>query len=396
MPSKELLGDAIRTLTKKASRSLMSKKGQSNNHEDDLENQQAPKQGLLHPDNAIDPEHPSVRRVSSIIVSDNRDISAGPQKGPSIDGDDKELTPTTTSDSVVQVTESHILDLATASFPPVPEYTDFLSLPKPVLIPRLDPGSVIPFARAWAPELTDHAVAKEDFVAFIDNLNIVITPNVAFRVLQVAGFAVGLVPYDIAEGVGGALEGIAIIGTAAMNYKRTKDYLSLMNEKYFHPRKLHVKIVGTKRLKKLFELDKKDPCLAPLTEDTLELTSQERCLRYLSRYSCELSFDVPSPSPATTTLAKITAWEIKHKVRKADKAARSSRKRTWKRYQKGKNPQSRWDSRGEKARVKSLDWILVQNLEDWEARKADKKARKEEGKSKKGWERKTSAWRKLL
>ncbi|KAF2967596.1 hypothetical protein GQX73_g5984 [Xylaria multiplex] len=373
MPSKELLGDAIKTLAKKASRSLASKKAQPN-HENDHEHLKS-----------MDSGHISASRVSlTTTASNNKGDSAGLHKE-----DDKEPTSTTSLGSVIQVSESHILDLATASFPPVPEGIDLPSLPKPVLIPRLDPGGSIPFARAWATELNDHAIAKEDFVAFIDNLNIVITPNVAFRVLQVTGFAAGLVPYDIAEGIGAALEGIAILGTVAMNYKRTKDYLSLMNEKYFHPRKLHIKVIGTTRLKKLFELDNKDPCLAPLTEDTLELTSQERCLRYLSQYSCELSFDVPAPSPATTTLAKITAWEIKHKVRNADKAARSDRKRAWKRHQKGKKPQTRWNSRGERVRVRSLDWVLVQNLEEWEAQKAEKEA-------KKGRKREAPAWHKFV
>ncbi|KAI1351339.1 hypothetical protein F5Y01DRAFT_314987 [Xylaria sp. FL0043] len=234
-----------------------------------------------------------------------------------------ELTTTASPDSATQVSDTHILDLATASFPPVPEDAYFLPLLKPVVVPRLNPGGAIPFPRAWAPELADHAIMKENFVAFVDNLNIVITPHIAFRVLELAGSAVGVVPYDIAESIGGALELIAILGSSIVNYKRAKDYKALMNEKYFHPRKLHVKIIGTKRLKKLFGLDKKDPCLAPLTEDTLELTSQERCLRYLSKYSCELSLDVPAPSPATTMLAKLTAWRIKYKVRKADKAARA-------------------------------------------------------------------------
>ncbi|KAI0425283.1 hypothetical protein F5Y09DRAFT_322121 [Xylaria sp. FL1042] len=351
MSSKELLGDAIKTLTKKVSRSLASKKAARENDEQE-------------------------RRPSEVASSHNDEATVLSEKSPSGDwGDIVELKQTASPDSTTQVTDTHILDVATASFPPVPEDANPLPLPKPVVVPRLDPGGAIPFARAWAPELANHAIAKEDFVAFVDNLNIIITPHVAFRVLEIAGFAVGLVPYDVAEGIGGALEAIAILGSTIMNYKQTKDYMALMNERYFHPRKLHVKIISTKRLKKLFELDKKDPCLAPLTEDTLELTSQERCLWYLSKHSCELSFDVPAPSPATTMLARITAWRIKHKVRKADKAARASRKRTWKRHQKGKKLQGRWESRGEKFRVKSLDWILVQDLEEWEARKVEKGAK---------------------
>lgn len=83
----------------------------------------------------------------------------------------------------------------------------------------MNPGDAVPFARAWPSALTAHAIAKEDFIAFIDNLNVIILPHVVFRVLQVAGFAVGLVPYDVAEGVGGALEAIATIGGMAAGRK---------------------------------------------------------------------------------------------------------------------------------------------------------------------------------
>ncbi|KAI0913764.1 hypothetical protein F4823DRAFT_501627 [Ustulina deusta] len=382
MPSNKPLGDVFRTLTRKVSRSLMSKKGRSDASENG--------------DGDQPPSEQEVPRLSSTtaVSRNNSDSTRLPRNQSSVDGVDVvEPAPTTSRGSVVPVTDTRILDVATASFPPVPEDADFLPLPKPVLVPRLDPGNAIPFARAWPLELADHAITKEDFVSFIDNLNIIITPHVAFRVLQITGFAVGLVPYDVAEGIGGPLGAIAMIGSIAMNYKRTKDYIALMNEKYFHPRKLHIKVIGTKRLKKLFELDKKDPCLAPLTEDTLELSSQERCLRYLSQYSCELSFEVPAPSPATTTLAKIAAWQIKQKIRKADRAARWGRKRAWKRHQKGKTPQNRLESRGEKLRVRSLDWILVQNLEEWEAQRAEKAARREEKKKKKGGKSQASVWR---
>ncbi|KAI1827713.1 hypothetical protein F4861DRAFT_492268 [Xylaria intraflava] len=215
------------------------------------------------------------------------------------------------------------------------------------------------------------------------------TPHAAFHVMEFTGAAVGLVPYDVAEGIGGALEGIAVLGTVAMNYKRMKDYLARMNADYFHPRRLHMKIIGTKRLRKLFGLDKKDPCLAPVSEETIELSAQERCLRYLADYISELSFDVPAPSPATTTLAKIRAWEIRHKIRKADRAAKAGRKRALKRHQKGKKPMDRWNSRVERERVNALDWILVQNIKEWEVRKAEKEAEKEE-------KRKTSVWRHIL
>jgi hypothetical protein len=236
----------------------------------------------------------------------------------------------------------------------------------------------MPFARAFAPELAKHGIAKEDFVDFIDNLNIVMTPHVAFRALRIAGFAVGLVPLDVIRLLGSAMALVGTVGSIAMYYTRTRDYLSLMNEKYFHPRKLHIKVISAKRMKKMFKLDKKDPCLAPLTKKTLELTTQERCLQYLSEYISELSFDVPPPTPATTFLARFTELEIRHKVRDADKHALRDRTRAWEMHQKEKAKEDCKEVRSwrQKQRVKSLDWLLVQNLEEWEARKAEKKAKK--------------------
>ncbi|KAI1361880.1 hypothetical protein F5Y08DRAFT_288212 [Xylaria arbuscula] len=379
MSSKELLGPAIKTLAKKVSSfSLASRKDHDGDH-------QPPVQAQVHANSSV-----ALVSLAMADASNNGDSTSLARKSTEW-VDVVEVAPATsatTSDPVqqgIQVTDTQLLDAATACFPPVPEDAELLPLPKPVIIPRLDQGGSVPFARAWPPELADHVIAQEDFVAFIDNLNIVTAPNVAIQVLGITGGIVGLVPYDIAQGVGGALEGIAIISAIAVNYKRTKDYLALMNEKYFHPRKLHVKIINTKRLKKLLRLEEKDALLAPLTEDTLELSSQERCLKYLSEYSCGLTFDVPAPRPATTTLGRITAWQIKQKICKADETAKSARKRTWKRHQKGKKLQGRWQSMGEKSRVKSLDWILVQNLGEWEARKAEKGS-KRKAKNKKGGE----------
>ncbi|KAI2617146.1 hypothetical protein GGR54DRAFT_215791 [Hypoxylon sp. NC1633] len=284
----------------------------------------------------------------------------------------------------LEITESQILDLATSCFPPVPSDLDLPPLPKPVLIPRINPGPKIPFARVWVPELANHGVTREDLLSFIDNLNILIRPHPAIRVVELAAFAVGFVPYDVAEGVASGLEALAILATIAMNYKRCKAYFALLNEKYFHPRKLHVKVIGSKRMMKMLHLGKKDPLVAPLSETTLDLSTQERCLKHLSQWACELSFDdIPPPSPQTNILAKMAAWEVRHKISKADKQAKRSRKRAWKKHLKGKKFKESWE---EKWRVKRLDWILIQNLDEWETRKAEKLAKKEE-------RRRTSSWR---
>ncbi|KAI0385195.1 hypothetical protein F5Y04DRAFT_247118 [Hypomontagnella monticulosa] len=281
------------------------------------------------------------------------------------------------------VTEKEILDLATAYFPPVPAGAELPALPKPVLIPRVDPGPQIPFARAWAPELANHEVTQEDLVAFIDNLNIIITPHPVMHAVELVGFGISVIPYDAAQGIGAAVAGLATLSTFVMTYKRSKKYLALMNERYFHPRKLHVKITNSKKIMKMFNLDKKAPLLAPLTEETLDLSAQERCLKHLAQWSCELSFDdVPPPSKQTNVLRRMAAWEVRYKIAKADKDAKKSRKRAWKKHLKGKKLK---EGTLEKGRIKSLGWILIQNLDEWEKGKAEKEAKKEEKKRSSSW-----------
>jgi hypothetical protein len=156
-----------------------------------------------------------------------------------------------------------------------------------------------------------------------------------------------------------------------------------MNEQFFHPRKLHVKIINTKKLKKRLGFDKKSTLLEPLGERNVDLSVQERCLKYQSEKSCELSFEVPGPAAQTTVLARIANWEVRHKIAKANKQAKWSRKRALKRHAKGKKLKDGW---AEKSRVKQLDWIFIQNLDEWQTIKAEKEAKKEE-------KRRTSTWR---
>ncbi|KAI1392355.1 uncharacterized protein F4822DRAFT_126394 [Hypoxylon trugodes] len=286
-------------------------------------------------------------------------------------------------DQELESTETRILNLAASYFPPIPSDTVFPPLPKPVLIPRVNPGPQIPFARARVPELANHAITQEDFITFIDNLNIVISPHPAIHVVEITALIIGCIPFQGADGVAAGLGLLAVIATFATTYKRCKKYLELMNENYFHPRKLHVKIIKSKRMMQMFNLEKKNPLVIPLSQDTLDLSSQERCLKYLSQWSCDLSFDdIPAPSPQTNMLRRMAAWEVRRKISEADKKAKSSRKRAWKKHLKGKQLK---ENSLEKNRIKSLDWILIQNLDEWEASKAEKQAMKEKKKRESSW-----------
>ncbi|KAI1648303.1 uncharacterized protein F4817DRAFT_364457 [Daldinia loculata] len=378
MTSCELLGDIVVTLVKKTRRSKRSKAEKSDPstlHDDQLvattnthkdgDKSSSPELGT----DTIPLSRPPLYRT---VVTKNEEL-ASPEwvntqkflEGP--------------PNPRIKVTETQILDIATSCFPPIPHDAELSPLPKPVLIPRVDPGLHIPFARAWAPELANHAVTPEDLLAFIDNLNVLIRPHIAGRAALVTTFAVGFIPYDGTDGIAAALELAAGIGMAIVNHRRCKRYFSIMNEKSFHPRKLHVKIISPKRIMKMFNLDKKETLLDTLAEETLDLSNQERCIKYMSKWACELSFDdLPPPNGQTTVLARMAAWEVKHKIAKADKQAKMSRKRAWKRHMKGKKLKDCWL---ERSRAKSLDLILIQNFDEWEAAQAEKEAKKEKKQS---------------
>ncbi|KAI1641489.1 hypothetical protein F4809DRAFT_654960 [Biscogniauxia mediterranea] len=230
------------------------------------------------------------------------------------------------SNSKLEISETQILDLATASSPPVP------------LDAIIQQAGSDPTAESWRP----HPICT--------GLGTGARAN-PIRVVDLTAFAIGLIPNEVACGVSGVLGVAAALSAPAVTYNGSRKCLKLMNEHYFHPRKLHVKIAHRKRIVKMFGLDKNDHLM----------------------WACELSFDVLEPSAQTTMLARMAAWQVKRKTDGADESAQKSRKRAWKKHHKGKTPKEGW---GERLRIKFLDWILVQNLDEWEAAKAEKQAKK--------------------
>ncbi|KAI2464641.1 hypothetical protein F4781DRAFT_412416 [Annulohypoxylon bovei var. microspora] len=52
---------------------------------------------------------------------------------------------------------------------------------------------------------------------------------------------------------------------------------------------------------KIFGLEKKGPLVAPLSKNTPDLSAQERCLKHLSQWKCELSLDGIPPRRNTSS-----------------------------------------------------------------------------------------------
>lgn len=61
----------------------------------------------------------------------------------------------------------------------------------PVLIPQTEPGIQNPFSRAWSSFLNGHDIHEEDFLHFIDHLNVCKAASPPFQVLSLAGNILG-------------------------------------------------------------------------------------------------------------------------------------------------------------------------------------------------------------
>ena len=272
--------------------------------------------------------------------------------------------------------EERILKVATTLFKFRDPPAGLPPLPKPILIPRTLRGHAIPLVRAWAPEAARHDIAQDDFMMFIDTLNILSLPPMSATLLQVASIGIGFAPMDWADGVSAAL---ALAAQGVCYYVVTRQcarFLAKMNESYFHPRRMHARVVGAKKLRRAMGFDRKDPLIAPLTEEVLTMSAQERCLEYMKDRSCELSYDVPDISVKLKRLLRIIAWNNASKARKFDRMVRRSRKRAWKKKQRGKVLKR--EGFLERDRARNLQWLLIQSKEDFDRQQDEDAAAKEE------------------
>ncbi|KAI9163324.1 hypothetical protein HJFPF1_04930 [Paramyrothecium foliicola] len=313
------------------------------------------------PNNLKPMSEPSVH-----IKSANHDVALTPASTSTLTEAETPLKIEQAQTAVQDATvEKLLLQHAAALFKaqgPVPD--SLPPLPKPVIIPRLNTEIISPLVRAWPPELAHHAVTLESFIALIDNINILSNPPASAIFLQLASIGIGFIPFEGADGLA-ALAELAAIGVSyQLIVTRCNNFLKQANQEYFHPRKLHARLVNTKKMMRSLVIPTDDPLIAPLVEDTLNMTAHERCMKHLETYSSVLCYDVPPSSPQTKVLEKIAAWNVERQRKKFEKCSKRSRKRAWKKYQAGK--ELKREGKQEKSRAKKLQWLLIQNLEDFQ------------------------------
>ncbi|KUJ11339.1 uncharacterized protein LY89DRAFT_625896, partial [Mollisia scopiformis] len=166
------------------------------------------------------------------------------------------------------------------------------------------------FLRAWAPMLRSHDISIVQFIAFIDNLNVVSTASPPLQAMSLAGGVLGMVPHHWAMIAGNVIQTTANLGTFAVSKGRTELYMREVNEKMFKPRGLKVSIAKTEAIRSVLRVPTGRPMLPPLNAQTVQMGIAERVLLQLWPYNAVLDLNVPPPAEQTTMLAKLSAKQI--------------------------------------------------------------------------------------
>lgn len=199
-------------------------------------------------------------------------------------------------------------------------------LARPVAVPQVGARLGMPFARAYSPILQDRGVSMDEFVEFVDNLNVISTASPPLQVLDLAGGMVGMVPHHIPMMVGNAISLSAKLGTGAVSKGRSVMFLKKANSEFFAPRGLKVELATSNALKAKLGMNPNAELVSAL-EDSAGLGVQQRRMRALERYISPLTFDVPPPNEQTNNFERMSAWQVQRQLQTSEKKALKDREK---------------------------------------------------------------------
>lgn len=196
----------------------------------------------------------------------------------------------------------------------------------PVVIPQTAPGIQSSFSRAWAPVLAEHDVRPEDFLQFMDHLNVCKAASPPFQVLNVAGTVLGFTPIPFAPLVGLGTQVAAGAGSYATARVRITRYLERANKEYFVPRGLLARIPKQNVLPQIVGQPENAPLLAPLPRHAnygnMSVTPpslRDRRLQALGSHIARIEFcDLPARQEEHNMLDKLSAAMTARKTKKQE------------------------------------------------------------------------------
>lgn len=198
-------------------------------------------------------------------------------------------------------------------------------LQRPVGIPRLQSRVGAPFARLYAPELAQYDVPMEEFVEFIDNMNIVCADFVPLQILDAVGSLVGLVPNHWAQMAGAVTSLGSKVAVHAVSKIRGETFLRRVNSEYFNPRGLSVQMCTTDALVRLGHVPPEAAKMPPLDHVTATMSIEERRLSHLMPWLSPVTDQVPAPSPQTNKLKELCNKQAAYTSRRTQRKVMDDR-----------------------------------------------------------------------
>jgi len=129
----------------------------------------------------------------------------------------------------------------------------------PVCLPQITNGYDSPFARAYNPRLEASGIEQDEWLKFLDALNIAMTASPPLRVVDMAGMAIGFVPYHWAIIAGVLTQTIAQTAMHVIQKTLTDRLLKHTNSTFFEPRGLKVRLMKTGAMRRFVGIDADGP-----------------------------------------------------------------------------------------------------------------------------------------
>ncbi|KAL5527873.1 hypothetical protein ACEPAG_6674 [Sanghuangporus baumii] len=260
---------------------------------------------------------------------------------------------------------------AVALFPEfraAPERSRLVPLRLPLCLPQGTAGSNAAFLRAYSPELQASGVQMNDWLHFVDGLNIAMSASPPLRVVELAGMVIGFVPHHWAMIASAGIQVAAGTGIQVLAKTLTDRYLRRANAEYFAPRGLRVRICKTAAMRQLTGLDPVPDANEPTSTKVKKFAVQSgrvaetvvlhlpiirkwynriapgvpsipagaeglggataRRLAMIQDHALPLTFDVPPPPPEEGLMNKASGLSVRLQTQRArQKEAKTERKR---------------------------------------------------------------------
>ncbi|TEY36304.1 hypothetical protein BOTCAL_0560g00040 [Botryotinia calthae] len=264
---------------------------------------------------------------------------------------------------------------------PPPDYSH-PKLPRPIAVPQIVPGIGKPFARIYAPVLSDYNINSQNFVEFIDNLNVIASENPPVQIIDLVGDALNTISYHWAQLTESGVQVPTHLGSVAVNKSRTDTYMQNANAKLFAPRGLKASITTMEAMAAVLQLPPDILSLVTVTDENTYAGVLERRMGAVRPYVMETTLDVPPPDSQTNEMAQMSAAQVERQISRNDHRARKEGDKISAKSEKRENKAQRKVEKVERE-MRRLDFGIERSqreLGDLRSREPDKKADKTERK----------------